>query len=179
MGKGGSIILRTFAKLNLCLDVLRKREDGYHEIDSLFQTISLFDRMTVKIIHGDGCLKLESNVEIENNIIERIWRLVKINNYDAYVLLEKNIPIGAGLGGGSSNAAGFLMALKAFGLISEMDAFELAKSVGSDVPFFLYGGTAIVSGKGEVIEKVEPLEGFNVDVYFPGFSISTKEAYGS
>ena len=178
MGKGGSIILRTFAKLNLCLDVLRKREDGYHEIDSLFQTISLFDRMIVKITRGDGCLKLESNVEIENNIIERIWRLVNITDYDAHVLLEKNIPIGAGLGGGSSNAAGFLIALKTFRLISEIDAFELAKSVGSDVPFFLYGGTAIVSGRGEVIEKVEPLEGFNVDVYFPGFSISTKEAYG-
>jgi len=86
---------------------LRKREDGYHEIDSLFQTISLFDRMTVKITRGDGGLKLESNVEIENNIIERIWRLVNITDYDAHVLLEKNIPIGAGLGGGSSNAAGF------------------------------------------------------------------------
>ncbi|MGC9771829.1 4-(cytidine 5'-diphospho)-2-C-methyl-D-erythritol kinase [Fervidobacterium islandicum] len=177
MGKGGSVVLRTFAKLNLCLDVLRKREDGFHEIDSLFQTISLFDRMIVKVRQGNGDLKIESNVDIENNIIEKIWSLVGVRDRDVHVLLEKNIPIGAGLGGGSSNAAGFLVALKLFGLISEQEAFELAKAVGSDVPFFLYGGTAIVSGKGEVIKEVEPLKGYDVDVYFPGFSISTKEAY--
>ncbi|WP_448375118.1 4-(cytidine 5'-diphospho)-2-C-methyl-D-erythritol kinase [Fervidobacterium sp.] len=177
MGKGGSIVLRTYAKLNLCLDIIGKRSDGYHDIDSLFQNVSLFDRMEIKISQGVGNLSIESNVPIENNIIEKVWNMVDNKKFDAFVLLEKNIPIGAGLGGGSSNAAGFIVALRKFGIIGEIDAYEIAKNVGSDVPFFIEGGSALVSGRGEIIKNVEPLINYNVDIYFPGFSISTKEAY--
>lgn len=177
MGKGGSVVLRTYAKLNLCLDVIEKRSDGYHNIDSLFQNVSLFDKMKITVSRGDGVLSIHSNIEIENNILEKIWKIVDNKRFNIDVYLEKNIPMGAGLGGGSSNAAGFLLALEMFEILKTHDVFELAKSVGSDVPFFLEGGSALVSGRGDVIKKVEPLKNYNVDIYFPGFSISTKEAY--
>ncbi|MFN3691833.1 MAG: 4-(cytidine 5'-diphospho)-2-C-methyl-D-erythritol kinase, partial [Fervidobacterium sp.] len=96
---------------------------------------------------------------------------------DVYVKLLKHIPMGSGLGGGSGNAAGFILALEKAGVISKNDIAPLALSVGSDVLFFIYGGTAIVKGRGDVITPVEPLNGFSVELFFPGFSISTKEAY--
>ncbi|MGQ9856636.1 MAG: 4-(cytidine 5'-diphospho)-2-C-methyl-D-erythritol kinase [Fervidobacterium sp.] len=178
MGKARRILLRTYAKVNLCLDIIGKRSDGYHEISSLFQNISLSDRLEVIISNGDGNIQIDSNMHIEDNILYKIWKLLGDKDHNVKVTLEKNIPMGAGLGGGSSNAAGFLKALEYVGVITKDDAYELAKAVGSDVPFFLYGGTANVSGRGEVIELLEPLSGFKIDIFYPGYSISTKEAYG-
>nr|MBP9518818.1 4-(cytidine 5'-diphospho)-2-C-methyl-D-erythritol kinase [Fervidobacterium sp.] len=76
MGKDGRIVLRTYAKVNLCLDVLRKRVDGFHEIDSLFQNISLYDELNVHFAEGNGSLSVRCNVEIENNIIGKVWQYV-------------------------------------------------------------------------------------------------------
>jgi len=177
MGKSCRIALRTYAKLNLCLDVIKKRDDGYHEIDSLFQNVSLYDEMEIEFVHGDGKITIESNFSIENNIIEKIWNRIQCKDKNAIVRLKKNIPMGGGLGGGSSNAAGFIIALEKAGLIDKRDILDLANSVGSDVPFFIYGGTALVTGRGENVTPVEPLKNFRVDLYFPNFSISTKEAY--
>lgn len=181
MGKDGRIVLRTYAKVNLCLDVLHKRSDGFHEIDSLFQNISLYDKMEVHLFEGNGTLSVECNVEIENNILEKVWEYVRDRfvdeNTDVEVKIDKRIPMGAGLGGGSSNAAGFICFLKYFGFVDEDEALQIAKAVGSDVPFFLYGGTAIVGGRGDKVTCVEPLKGYSLDIYYPNFSISTKEAY--
>uniref|UniRef100_A0A7C4RVG5 4-diphosphocytidyl-2-C-methyl-D-erythritol kinase n=1 Tax=Fervidobacterium thailandense TaxID=1008305 RepID=A0A7C4RVG5_9BACT len=177
MGKGRSYLLRTYAKINLCLDVLFKRIDGFHEIDSLFQNVSLYDEMEVKITHGQGRIFVESDTQIEENILYKVWNLSKSFEYDCYVKLKKNIPMGAGLGGGSSNAGAFLTLLAVTGVISQERKNEIAPLVGSDVPFFLHGGTAIVGGRGELIKRVTPLSGFRVDIFKPNFSISTKEAY--
>lgn len=177
MGKSCRIVLRTYGKLNLCLDVINKRYDGYHEIDSLFQNISIYDDMEIFFSDGTGKMQIESNFHIQDNIIEKIWKKVDCKAKDVYVKLSKNIPMGSGLGGGSSNAAGFILALKELKIIGESDVIPLAESVGSDVPFFIYGGTAIVKGRGDVVQPVEPLQGFYVELFFPGFSISTKEAY--
>ncbi len=180
MGESYRIVLRTYAKLNLCLDVLGKRQDGYHEINSLFQNISLFDEMDITLSDGKGKLLINSNVNIGNNVLNSVWELVNCDNKNVYVNLQKNIPMGGGLGGGSSNAAGFIIALEKVGIISKEQSLKIAQKVGSDVPFFLFGGTAIVKGRGEVILPVEPLTNFGkfkVDLHLPNFSISTKEAY--
>ncbi|SHN51240.1 4-(cytidine 5'-diphospho)-2-C-methyl-D-erythritol kinase [Fervidobacterium gondwanense] len=179
MGKTCRLLLRTYAKVNLCLDIIRKRSNGYHEISSLFQNISLADKMEIIISNGDGNIQIDSNMHIEDNILYKIWRLLGDKDHDVKVRLEKKIPMGAGLGGGSSNAAGFLKALEYVGVITKDDAYQLAKAVGSDVPFFLYGGTANVAGRGEIIEPLEPLPSFKIDIFYPGYSISTKEAYGN
>ncbi|MGC8901937.1 MAG: 4-(cytidine 5'-diphospho)-2-C-methyl-D-erythritol kinase [Fervidobacterium sp.] len=180
MGKGCRLVLRTFAKLNLCLDILYKRSDGFHEIDSLFQNISLYDEMEIVLKAGDGNVNISSNVNIEDNILYKVWKVIGCKDKDVYIKLEKNIPIGGGLGGGSSNAAGFIVALSKAGIISREEIPEIAQSVGSDVPFFIYGGTAIVRGRGEIVTPLPPLTNwydFKVKLYFPDFPISTKEAY--
>jgi len=181
MGEDGRVVLRTYAKVNLFLDVLRKRVDGFHEIDSLFQNISLYDELNVHFTEGNGSLSVKCNVEIENNIIGKVWQYVKDRfadeSIDVEVEIVKKIPMGAGLGGGSSNAAGFIYFLKYMDFVDEEEALQIAQAVGSDVPFFLYGGTAIVTGRGETVRCVEPLRGYSLDLYYPNFSISTKEAY--
>ncbi len=192
MGECSSFKIRTAAKINLMLDVIRKRDDGFHEIDSLFQNISLYDEIFVsvekkKFLKPDLSLKVQCNFEIDEkeiedlnrkNILHRVFEKVfnKID-YDFDVFIVKNIPTGAGLGGGSSNAAGFIALLEKIGAIDKDTAFKIAQEVGSDVPFFLYGGTAIVKGRGEIIESVEPLKGYFLDLICPNFRISTKEAY--
>lgn len=174
----GSFEILSPAKLNLYFDVIGKREDGYHEIVGLFQTISMFDRMWVTFTK-EGII-IESNVYIENNIIEMTYSMFKKTtgkDFGVKVKLEKRIPIGAGLGGGSSNAGAFLRFLGRYFDIPEDELLFIAKNVGSDVPFFLYGGTAIVRGRGDIVEPLKTIEGYSVDVAFPGFSISTASMY--
>ncbi|HOK87473.1 MAG TPA: 4-(cytidine 5'-diphospho)-2-C-methyl-D-erythritol kinase [Fervidobacterium sp.] len=184
MGKDGRVVLRTYAKVNLCLDVLCKRSDGFHEIDSLFQNISLYDELDIRFREGSGRLFIECSVQMENNIINKVWQYVKegltsdfMDIMDIDVNIDKKIPTGAGLGGGSSNAAGFIYFLKYMDFLDEDKALKIAQMIGSDVPFFLYGGTAIVTGRGEIVKPVKPLTDYSLDLYCPDFSISTKEAY--
>jgi len=143
------------AKLNLFLEVLDRREDGYHEIDSVFAEIDLCDRVRVKkakrttiTVKGGDAPQDETNLA---------WRAADALGVGAEITLEKNIPAGAGLGGGSSNAACVLLALDAlYDLeLTEERLLGLATGLGADVPFFLQGGTARCRGIGE---RVEPLE---------------------
>ncbi len=166
------------AKLNLFLDITSKRKDGYHEIVGLFQTISMFDRMWVTFTK-EGII-IESNVYIKNNVIEMVYnnfRKITGKDFGVRIKLEKRIPIGAGLGGGSSNAGAFLKFLGKCFDVPEDELLFIAKNIGSDVPFFLFGGTAIVKGKGDIVEPLKTIEGYSVDVAFPGFSISTAFMY--
>ncbi len=194
MGESRSFKVRTAAKINLMLDVIRKREDGFHEIDSLFQNISLYDEIFVNIKNKrsekpEPNLNVECNFEVDQkeledlnkkNILYKVFEKVSDKvEYDFDVLIVKNIPTGAGLGGGSSNAAGFIALLEELKILDRKETFKIAESVGSDVPFFLYGGTAIVRGRGEIIEPLEPIKGYSLDLICPNFRISTKEAYGS
>lgn len=179
MEQSGSRVLRAYAKINLFLDVLRKREDGYHEIISLFQNISLYDRLIItKIENG---LEITSNVNIPGNILYKVWDIfvkkVLTPNCGFKVEIEKNIPIEAGLGGGSSDAAAFLKFLGDEFNIPMRNLLSIASEIGSDVPFFLEGGTAVIRGRGEIIEKLFPIKGYNVKILTFNKGISTKNAY--
>lgn len=176
--------LRTLAKINLDLRVLRKREDGFHEIRTVFHTISLSDRLEIEFEPAeDVSIHVGGNVEIEDNLIARAARLVLAETGRGgrlRVKLVKRIPMGAGLGGGSSDAAAIFLSLPR--LLNVRIPFErlhaLAATLGSDVPFFLHGGAAVGAGRGEELYPLPdfaPCAGLLVT---PDIHVSTPEAYG-
>jgi len=176
------ISLKAPAKINLYLRVMSKREDGYHNIESLMQAVDIYDEITleksdtIELICNDPSLPVdESNLAIKaaTKLQNRLYFPgVKIH-------LIKNIPSGAGLGGGSSDAAFVLRGLlKLYNLnLSMSELFEIGVSVGSDVPFFLSRGQAIVRGKGEIVEPVVLPLTYSIVVAYPPFSISTPEMF--
>ena len=149
------------AKVNLFLNILRKRVDGYHDIQSIFQLINLNDELVFKT-RRDGIINFQCNIkslEKDNLIIKAIHSYKKISrmkNIGLDIFLKKNIPIGSGLGGGSSNAATTLLALNAiYGRKVKLSSLcKIALSLGSDIPFFLNAKNAWVEGKGDVITKI-------------------------
>lgn len=163
------------AKLNLSLLVSPPRSDGYHPLDSLVQTIEWCDRLTVR--SGEGRDSLDS--DIEDNLVDKALDSVReIAEVPPLALsLDKQIPVAAGMGGGSSDAAATLMAAAALTGISRSRIHEVATRVGADVAFFLDGGTAMMSGVGDEIEAVSPVEGFAVAVVVPDFGLLTREVY--
>jgi len=175
--------LRAYAKLNLGLRVLYKRPDGYHELRTVFQTISLADVLEVDFTRGRKTrIKIEGTPEIPDNLVEKAARLaldaMQIHG-DIRFGLKKNIPSGAGLGGGSSDAAAVLLALPVLAgkIIPGERLFAIAAQLGSDVPFFLQGGTALGLGRGE---ELYPLPSHRVPyalVIAPTIHSSTAEAY--
>ena len=147
------------AKINLVLEVLSKRDDGYHEIRSLIQTISLHDILSFKLARGISLECTEPSLQTPDNLVVQAAELLrKVCGCEKGVKigLEKRIPWGTGLGGGSSDAAATLLALeKLWELELQIsDLVGLAARLGVDVPFFIHKGTALVEGKGE---KVTPL----------------------
>jgi 4-diphosphocytidyl-2-C-methyl-D-erythritol kinase len=176
--------VRSFAKVNLALSVLGRRQDGYHEIETVFQTISLYDELEFRTSPG---IELECRnlpgVPTEENLVWKAAALLASvsKNAGASIILTKNIPVGAGLGGGSSNAAAALLGLRRLWRIEvpEPELFRLAASLGSDVPFFLQGGTALGTGRGENITPMPDLPPQFVVVIYPGIHVSTAEAYRS
>ena len=147
------------AKINLVLEVLRRRDDGYHEISSLVQTVSLCDILDFELADEISLECSEPSLQTSDNLVIRAAELLKeVGGYHkgARIRLEKRIPWCAGLGGGSSDAAATLLALnKLWGLkFKTSNLTEFAARLGSDVPFFIYGGTALIEGRGE---KVTPL----------------------
>jgi 4-diphosphocytidyl-2-C-methyl-D-erythritol kinase len=178
------VIVPSLAKLNLDLRVLHKRTDGYHELRSIFQTISLKDTLEIEFDFAKRTqIDLCSSIDIENNLVVRSAKAVlehlKIHAWVRFVL-RKRIPMGAGLGGGSSNAAAVLSALPALAgkRLPVAELVRLAESLGSDVPFFLYGGTAIGIGRGT---ELYPLPDARLQaaavVVSTGIHVSTAEAY--
>ncbi|MBL7209490.1 MAG: 4-(cytidine 5'-diphospho)-2-C-methyl-D-erythritol kinase [Dehalococcoidia bacterium] len=147
------------AKINLVLEVLGKRDDGYHEIRSLVQTISLCDVLSFELARGISLQCTEPSLQSSDNLVIQAAELLKeVSGCEKGVKigLEKRIPWGAGLGGGSSDAAAALLALNRLWEVelTTSDLVGLGAKLGSDVPFFIHGGTALVEGKGE---KVTPL----------------------
>ena len=145
--------LRSLAKINLDLRVLHKRPDGFHELRTIFQTISLADTIDVEYQRGRSKIELKSNIDIPGNLIVKaadlVMRATRAKG-QLRIRLTKRIPMGSGLGGGSSNAAAMLLALPAIlnKKIALEKLMELAAELGSDVPFFLIGGTAVGLGRG-------------------------------
>ncbi|HTP88186.1 MAG TPA: 4-(cytidine 5'-diphospho)-2-C-methyl-D-erythritol kinase [Bryobacteraceae bacterium] len=175
--------LRSLAKLNLSLKVLNKRPDGFHDLRTVFQTISLADTIDLEFTPGRGRrVELESGLDIPNNLIVRAANLLmdelKIRGTVRF-RLTKTIPMGAGLGGGSSNAATVLLALPALaGVPADLATLtKLGASLGSDVPFFLHGGTALGIGRGTELYPLPEMPASPALVVCPGIHVSTPEAY--
>lgn len=170
------------AKINIGLHVRHKRQDGYHEIESIFQEISFADTLTLK---QSNRIHFESNSsELKNetsNLCIKATEILQnefnISGLDIY--LDKQIPIGSGLGGGSSDAAAVL---KSANLLFKKNIplhklKEIAAQIGSDVPFFIEGNTCHISGRGEIIEPIMFPTGFDILLVFPKVKISTTNAY--
>lgn len=145
--------LRSLAKINLDLRVLQKRADGFHELRTIFQTISVADTIEIDYVSGRTKIELTSSVDIPGNLILKACDLVlraTKSKGQLRIRLTKRIPMGSGLGGGSSNAAAVLLALPALlkKVLPLEKLLELGAELGSDVPFFLIGGTAVGLGRG-------------------------------
>ncbi|MCX7793735.1 MAG: 4-(cytidine 5'-diphospho)-2-C-methyl-D-erythritol kinase [Thermodesulfovibrionales bacterium] len=169
------------AKINWFLHVMDKRPDGYHEIMSLMQLINLYDEIEIEP-EERLLVETELNIPQEENIAYKAaCFLKKETGYKggAIIRIKKNIPHGAGLGGGSSDAATTLIGLnKIWGLnLSIKELSEIGASLGSDVPFFLKGPAGVVSGRGEIIENIDIKESYVLLLVKPEFFISTAWAY--
>ena len=175
-----------FAKLNLTLDVLGKREDGYHDLQSVMQTISIRDDVEIDIGTGKPWKLLCSVEGIPTDETNLAWKAAKVFcetlNKDPggiEIRITKRIPSGAGMGGGSADAAAVLRALnRHYGEpLSVLALAELGAQVGSDVPFCVLCGTAMVEGRGERLRKLPDMPDCIFVVCKPDFSVSTPELY--
>lgn len=176
------------AKINLTLKVINKREDGFHNIESIMQTINLFDFLTISVEDFDKTEIILSgnNKEIpynEKNLVYKAAKLflekIKISNKKIIVYIDKNIPVSAGLAGGSTDGAGMLYGLnKLFNNVLNDDELGiLCSQLGSDLNFCLIGGCQMTHGRGEILEQ-QPYEELNVNLIKPvSLGISAKEAY--
>jgi 4-diphosphocytidyl-2-C-methyl-D-erythritol kinase len=183
-----TIVARAHAKVNLDLRVLGRRPDGYHELRTVFQSLALHDTLTVR--HAPGPFGIESDAPglalNRSNLIWRaasaVWRAAghRGEPRDVVIELQKRIPMQAGLGGGSSDAAATLVALQAFWRVDLPlpDLVGIAAGLGSDVPFFLVGGTALGLGRGEQIYPLPDIGRWHVVLVRPPFGVPTAEAYG-
>jgi len=182
-----AIRVRCPAKVNLGLWVLGRREDGYHEVDTIMQAVTLEDELTLEAAPEGFALDARGIPIPANgpNLVERAWHLISERAAGAKfrgirARLTKRIPIGAGLGGGSSDAAGLLagvnhlLALR----LTKTELQSLGARLGSDVPFFFEGGTARATGRGERVRQLCPIEPFWAVLVTPPIAISTTWAYG-
>lgn len=180
---------KAFAKVNFNLKVLPVREDGFHNLESIFQTVSLCDKLIVKKAKQKGCEVICDSMQLppKNTLTlayNAFCEVTEIKVPGIKVVLKKGIPSGGGLGGGSADAGALIRILQKMCKIklSDLQLDYIAGKTGSDVFFFVhcnYKGTgcALVSGRGEVIRPITPRKGLHLAMIFPGVSSSTKEAY--
>ena len=174
------------AKINLSFRILRRREDGFHEIETLMAPISLEDELTIEPNESGNGLEFSSDDPSlssgNDNLVVRAARsfFAEINEEPrVQIALQKKIPHGAGLGGGSSDAASTLLGLNQFhgGRVAPARLTNLAAALGSDVPFFLVRSAARCRGRGELVERVEPLPPLPLLLLKPEFGVPTPWAY--
>lgn len=181
--------MRAHAKVNLHLRVLGPRADGYHELRTIFQTLDLHDVITCRPRPGSGCEVTCSDPAVPCDRTNLVWRAADALSRRAgrgepipgvSIHIDKRIPLQAGLGGGSSDGAAALVALAQLWEIAPATRDWLAgiaSELGADVPFFLYGGTALGEGKGEVLTPLPPFPPMAVVLVIPSFGVSTADAY--
>lgn len=174
------------AKINLFLDVTSKREDGFHNIKSVMHTVTLCDTLLVSAAYSNNTdiAIVTNSLELttdENNLIyiSAAKYLAKFKiNARVQIELDKKIPIGAGLGGGSSDAAATLRALnRIFGFATREELLKIAAEIGSDVPFCLLGGTSLCEGRGDVITPISPPKTMHFVIAIGKERVSTPAAY--
>jgi len=189
LGKGadGMYYVKAPAKINLTLDVLHKRPDGYHEVEMIMTTVDLADRIGLEV-REDGAIHILSvDRFVPNDHRNLAYQAAKILK-DIYrvkqgvsITIEKNIPVAAGLAGGSSDAAA---TLKGLNVIWELglsldELAEIGSKIGSDVPFCVYGGTALATGRGEKIQELPSPANCWIVLAKPTLGVSTADIYGN
>jgi len=179
------MIVKAPAKINLYLEIINKRADGYHNIESVMHTVSLFDILELTKIEDNKIELVCDNADLSDtkkNLVYKAAEKVKEKyniNSGVRIKLTKNIPMGAGLGGGSSDAAATILALnKIWDINDDIKNLELlGATLGSDVPFFMTGGTAKISGIGDIVEKINTKFKGTFVLVKPNFGVSTPHAY--
>ena len=180
------IILESHGKINLSLDVLYKREHGYHELNTIMQEIELKDTIILREINKGieiHCNNKELPLD-ETNLVFKAWEKIvdKVGeNRGIHITLDKQIPIAAGLGGGSSNAAAVLKGLNELWdlKLSQEELMDIGVEIGADVPFCIMGGTAHARGIGEKLTKLKPFSGKMLLLANPGIFVSTEKVYNN
>ncbi len=180
-----SLFIRSFAKINLGLLVKDKRPDGYHNIGTIFVPIRLSDEIRLKKINKNIIIKIPNQkIKIPKGKTNLAYKAAKLFfnqtgiSAGAEITIKKNIPVGAGLGGGSSNGATVLQGLNKLYKkpLSKEELHVLALKIGMDVPFFLTGTSCYATGRGELMEPIK-IPKLNIVLYLPEYPISTKWAY--
>jgi 4-diphosphocytidyl-2-C-methyl-D-erythritol kinase len=180
-----TISLKALAKINLGLDVVRRREDGYHEVRMIMQTIHLYDRLTICKTKEPG-IQIRSNLSFlpvnENNLVYKAGKLLMDEfsiGEGVAVELDKRIPVAAGMAGGSTDAAAMLYGMnQLFGLnLSQKKLMGRGVTIGADVPYCLMRGTALAEGIGEQLTSLPPMVKCPVLIAKPPISVSTKFVY--
>ena len=179
-----SVVIKAMAKVNLGLDVLRRRENGYHDVKMVMQTVNLYDTLTLsKMEEGNTITTNTGELPLnEDNLIYKAAKLLfehtgKENGVSIH--LDKQIPIAAGMAGGSTDAAATLLGLNSlyeFGLTKE-ELAEIGVKIGADVPYCIYGGTYLSEGIGEVLTRLPDAPDCYVVIAKPGIGVSTKYVY--
>lgn len=181
---GNRAITRSYAKINLTLDVLGKRDNGYHDVEMIMQTISLFDLLIID--KTGGFINISTNLKYlpcnDKNIAYKAAKLffdhTKISG-GAKIIIHKNIPVAAGLAGGSGNAAAVLVSLNLLyntGL-SDEELCTLGAKLGADVPYCIMGGTYVASGIGEILTPIDTMKKTTILLVKPPISVSTQVIY--
>ncbi len=185
MGSNNDISLKALAKINLGLDVVRRREDGYHEVRMIMQTIHLYDRLDIKRTQEPG-IQIQTNLSFlpvnENNLIYKAAKLLmdEFSITDGVsVKLDKRIPVAAGMAGGSTDAAAMLIGVnRLFSLgLTKRQLMERGVQIGADVPYCIMRGTALAEGIGEALSPLPPMVKCPVLIAKPSISVSTKFVY--
>ena len=182
-----SISFKTPAKVNFGLHILGKREDGFHELETLFQMVNWCDEIKIECLsRGLELVCNQPDIPTDKgNLVIRAAHILQTRYPErckgARIHLNKNIPHGAGLGGGSGNAAGVLLGLNFLWdlKLKREDLVSVASELGSDVPFFLFSPCAIGRGRGEILEPVKNSIRFYVLMVYPGFAVPTASVYGN
>lgn len=179
-----TVELSAYAKINLFLDITGRRDNGYHEIDGVMQTVDLSDNITLTVSEGEGieviCDSAYAPDGKENIVYRAAEKYLIANHIKAAVKIElvKNIPSPSGLGGGSADAAAVLRGLdRIYRRMSPEKLEEIALSIGSDVPFCICGGTQRVRGVGEILDELPPLKNCCIVVACGNETMSTPDAY--
>ena len=177
---------KCYAKINLSLDSLFKREDGYHEIDTIMTRISLFDKLKIEK-NNINEIRIKTNSEflskenIKDNLIYKAWNILKdkVKSPGVDVYLEKNIPIAAGLAGGSTNCAEMILALNDLWNLKmeDKEIFEISKSLGADIPFFFLKKSARAQGIGEILSEFNINLDMKILLVNDGTAISSNFVY--
>lgn len=185
MGSNNDISLKALAKINLGLDVVRRREDGYHEVRMIMQTVQLYDRLDIKRTQEPG-IQIQTNLSFlpvnENNLIYKAAKLLmdEFSITDGVsVKLDKRIPVAAGMAGGSTDAAAMLIGVnRLFSLgLTKKQLMERGVQIGADVPYCIMRGTALAEGIGEALSPLPQMVKCPVLIAKPSISVSTKFVY--